>query len=186
MLRVLFIIAVIVGIVLLHAYIVRPSPAIEKSDHFDGERFFNLEPIDHGFNLLVKWLTNRERGPWLDDQSYSVGPAPVERVNGSELLVTLVGHATLLIQTGGLNILTDPIWAQRAGPVSFLGSGRVRPAAIRFEDLPPIDLVLVSHGHYDHMDIATLKRLYKQHQPQFLLPLGQGSYLRRAGIEGIT
>ena len=186
MLRVVLIIAIVVGIVIIHAYVVRPSPTVVESDHFDGQRFFNLEPIDHGFDLLIKWLMNRDRGPWLENQQFELGPAPVERVNGDDLLVTLVGHATLLIQTGGLNILTDPIWAERAGPASFLGSGRVRPPAIRFEELPPIDLVLVSHGHYDHMNIATLKRLYKNHNPQFLLPLGQGSYLRRAGIEGIT
>ena len=186
MLRVVFIIAVVVGIILIHAYVVRPNPVVAKSDHFDGERFFNPESIDHGLDLLIKWLMNRELGPWLENQHYPVGPAPVERVNGDELLVTLVGHATLLIQTGGLNILTDPIWAERAGPTSFLGSARVRPAAIRFQDLPPIDLVLVSHGHYDHMNMATLKRLYQKHKPQFLLPLGQGGYLRRAGIEGIT
>ena len=186
MIRVVFFIAIVVGIVIVHAYVIRPSPEVVESDHFDGERFFNLEPIEHGFDLLIKWLMNRDRGPWLENQHVELGPAPVERVNGDDLLVTLVGHATLLIQTGGLNILTDPIWAERAGPFSFLGSARVRPPAIRFEDLPPIDLVLVSHGHYDHMNIATLKRLYNNHKPQFLLPLGQGGYLRRAGIEGIT
>jgi len=186
MARLLIILAVIAGLVWLHARMVRPNPAAVKSDHFDGEYFFNPQPIEHGFGLLLKWVLNRDRGPWADYVDYPAGPPPAERVFGNQLRVTMVGHATVLIQTGGLNILTDPIWADRAGPTSFIGTRRIRPPAIRFADLPPIDLVLVSHGHYDHMNMATLKRLFKAHKPQFLLPLGQGKYLRRGGISGIT
>ena len=186
MARLLIILAVIAGLVWLHARIVRPSPVVDKSHHFDGEHFFNPQPIDHGFGLLMKWVLNRDRGPWADYVEYPPGPIPAQRVVGNELKVTLVGHATVLIQTSGLNILTDPIWADRAGPTLFIGTRRIRPPAIRFDDLPPIDLVLVSHGHYDHMNMATLKRLFNVHKPQFLLPLGQGKYLRRAGISGVT
>lgn len=189
MVRLLIILAVIAGLVWLHALIVRPNPVVDKSDHFDGQHFFNPQSVDHGFGLLMKWVLNRDRGPWADYGGYGdypAGPIPAKRIEGDQLRVTLVGHATLLIQTAGLNILTDPIWAERAGPTSFIGTRRIRPPAIRFADLPPIDLVLVSHGHYDHMNIATLKRLFKAHKPQFLLPLGQGKYLRRAGISGIT
>ena len=189
MARLLIILAVIACLVWLHARVIRPNPDVEKSDHFDGQQFFNLQPIDHGFDLFIKWVLNRDRGPWADygdyDQ-YPAGPVPAKRIEGDQLRVTLVGHATLLIQTAGLNILTDPIWADRAGPNEYIGSRRIRPPAIRFADLPPIDLVLVSHGHYDHLNIATLKRLHRIHKPQFLLPVGQGHYLRRAGIDGIT
>src|SRR5690606_37204144 len=93
---------------------------------------------------------------------------PDRRIEGDGLRVTMVGHATLLIQVAGLNILTDPVWSDRASPVSFAGPRRVNAPGIAFEDLPPIDLVLLSHNHYDHMDVATLARLRQAHQPRVL------------------
>lgn len=159
-----------------------PNPQLGQSDHFDGSRFFNHEPIDHGFKLALKWLLNRDPGPWQGYRHEPPGPRPPDRVLGDELRVTYVNHATVLIQTAGVNLLTDPIWSERAGPVSFAGPRRVRPPGIRFEDLPPIDLVLLSHGHYDHFDIPTLKKLNQEHQPLYLTGLGQGAYLSRADI----
>jgi hypothetical protein len=91
----------------------------------------------------------------------------------------MVGHATLLIQAGGLNILTDPVWSQRAGPRGLLGPQRVTAPGIRFDDLPRIDVVLVSHNHYDHFDALTLRRLQALHQPTFVTPLGNGALLAR-------
>jgi L-ascorbate metabolism protein UlaG (beta-lactamase superfamily) len=98
--------------------------------------------------------------------------------------VTFIGHATVLLQMDGLNILTDPIWSERASPVRFAGPRRVHPPGLRFEDLPHIDLVLVSHNHYDHLDLPTLRRLERAHRPRFLLPLGNAAILERAGIAG--
>ncbi|TIP66685.1 MAG: hypothetical protein E5X63_46645, partial [Mesorhizobium sp.] len=77
---------------------------------------------------------------------------PAERIDGSGLRLTMVGHSSLLIQTAGLNILTDPVWSRRVSPLSFAGPKRVNPPGIAFSNLPPIDLVLVSHNHYDHLD----------------------------------
>ena len=77
--------------------------------------------------------------------------------------LTMVGHATVLIQVAGLNILTDPVWSDRASPVNFLGPKRVTAPGIEFGHLPKIDAVLLSHNHYDHLDIATLRRLNVQH-----------------------
>ena len=82
----------------------------------------------------------------------------------------------------GLNILTDPIWSERCGPVSWFGPRRVRPPGIRFDDLPPIDIVLLSHNHYDHCDLPTLKRLAREHKPKLVVPLGNKRFLERRGV----
>lgn len=88
----------------------------------------------------------------------------------------------MLIQLEGLNILTDPQWSERASPVSFAGPKRVSPPGIRFEDLPPIHMVIISHNHYDHLDSHTIDRLATDHQPLFLVPLGLQAWLTKRGI----
>jgi L-ascorbate metabolism protein UlaG (beta-lactamase superfamily) len=108
---------------------------------------------------------------------------PPRRVEGREMLVTWIGHATVLVQTAGLNILTDPIWSERASPFSFVGPKRVRAPGVRFEDLPKIDLVVISHNHYDHMDLPTLKRLWERDRPTIVTSLGNDTILRGRGIE---
>lgn len=143
------------------------------SDHFNGTEFVNQVPFDHGsISEVVEFLTTREPGPWPEWVSAKPGPAPPERVGFGEVRVTFVGHATLLLQVDGVNVLTDPIWSSRSSPVTFAGPHRVRPPGLRFADLPPIDAVIVSHNHYDHLDIATLQRLRDAHQPVFVVPLG--------------
>ncbi|MEK6666542.1 MAG: MBL fold metallo-hydrolase, partial [candidate division NC10 bacterium] len=104
------------------------------------------------------------------------------RENRSEATVTWVGHSTLLIQLDGVNLLTDPHWSDRASPFSFAGPKRVTPPGLRFEDLPPIHLVLISHDHYDHLDVATVLRLAEVHRPLFLVPLGLKAWLAHLGI----
>jgi L-ascorbate metabolism protein UlaG (beta-lactamase superfamily) len=104
--------------------------------------------------------------------------AEIEAQAASEMLVTWIGHATVLVQAGGLNILTDPIWSERASPFSFVGPKRVRAPGVRFEDLPKIDLVLISHNHYDHMDLPTLKRLWERDRPLIVTSLGNDTILR--------
>jgi L-ascorbate metabolism protein UlaG (beta-lactamase superfamily) len=106
-------------------------------------------------------MTHREPGPWEDRRDAEPGPRPAARAD--DLRVTFVGHASVLVQIAGQNVLTDPLWAERASPVSFAGPKRHRPPGIRFEDLPPIDLVLVSHDHYDHLSLPTLRRIAKEH-----------------------
>src|SRR6185369_4584465 len=100
--------------------------------------------------------------------------APPEGGGGGRLRVTFVNHSTVLIQVDDVNILTDPVWSERVSPVGFVGPRRHRAPGIRFEDLPPIDLVLVSHNHYDHLDVATLRRLQARDRPRILAPLGNG------------
>lgn len=152
------------------------------SDHFDGERFFNSEPAPHGFGAFFRWVSNRKPGPWRDWVDAPPGPKPPERVGKGELRVTWVNHATVLVQLDGVNVLTDPVWSYRVSPVSWAGPRRHRPPGIRFEELPPIDAVVVSHNHYDHMDVATLARLRDAHRPRVFSALGNGAFLDGEGI----
>ena len=96
--------------------------------------------------------------------------------------VTWVGHSTLLIQLDGVNILTDPHWGERASPVTFAGPKRVTPPGLAFDDLPPIHVVLISHDHYDHLDVGTVQRLAAAHRPRFLVPLGLKAWFADLGI----
>jgi L-ascorbate metabolism protein UlaG (beta-lactamase superfamily) len=107
------------------------------------------------------------------------------RDNRGEPTVTWVGHATVLVQLDGVNVLTDPHWSARASPLAFAGPRRLVAPGLRFEDLPPIDAVLVSHDHYDHLDAATVARLAATHRPRFLVPLGLKAWFADLGIGGV-
>lgn len=156
----------------------------QRTAHFDGTRFYNQMPIqEHGFTDLLRWAFTRQRGEWAETTDFEPASPPEARVR--DLRVTYVTHSTVLIQVDGVNILTDPIWSERASPVTFTGPRRQHPVGIRFEDLPPIDVVIVSHNHYDHMDLATLKRLYAEHHPRFLVGLGNLQLLNENGIDGV-
>ncbi|MDQ3283302.1 MAG: MBL fold metallo-hydrolase, partial [Acidobacteriota bacterium] len=157
-----------------------------KSDHFDGKHFHNLEPTTHAGTLdMFKWMATRDEGPW-DDWREITPATPRRCVNGSEVRVTMVNHATLLVQTEGLNILTDPIWSERCSPVQFAGPKRHHAPGIRFEDLPPIDVVILSHNHYDHMDVPTLQRLSAEHRPRIFAGLGNAAFLQSQNIAKVT
>lgn len=156
------------------------------TDHFDGKRFHNTPDVPHGgFGAFLKWQRTRQRGPW-SDRDTKAGPPPPARVTGGNLRVTFVNHATVLIQQDGINLLTDPIWSPRASPVSFAGPRRHRPPGLRFEDLPPIDVVVLSHNHYDHLDLPTLRRLERAHHPRFFCGLGNKPLLEAAGLGRVT
>ena len=157
------------------------------SDHYDGERFFNpsgdLPRSRPRRAFFTRWLTGSpERAEWPDEV-----PLPPYRPAApgasDDMAVTWIGHATVLVQAHGLNILTDPIWSERASPFSFAGPRRVRAPAIPFDRLPPIDIVLVSHNHYDHMDVATLRRLWERDRPLIVTSLGNDTILRGSGVE---
>lgn len=155
---------------------------------FDGKRFENLEPFPpKSFFTLLKWkLFKNDRKEWPDWIDLPFGNKPVDRTAKGEVVYTVVNHATVLIQVDGVNILTDPIWSKRTSPVSFAGPKRVHKPTIKFEELPPIDLVVISHNHYDHLDIPTLKRLQEKHSPEILVGLKNGELLKSEGLNNFV
>lgn len=155
------------------------------SDHYDGVHFHNTPPSpSRNLKTVLKWMISRKPHPW--PKKVQIKPAkPSFKLNEKELSVTFVNHSTFLIQWGHINILTDPIWSERCSPISFWGPKRVHDPGIQFEDLPPIHLVLVSHNHYDHMDLPTLKRLQQVHQPTIITGLGNQEYLNRKGLNKV-
>jgi L-ascorbate metabolism protein UlaG (beta-lactamase superfamily) len=157
---------------------------VQKGDHFDGMRFCNPDGAAAGqpFTAVPRMLLER-RTPWperVDEPSQR--PAPLDH---SAAVVTFIGHATLLIQTPEGNILTDPMYSQRAGPFNVMGPRRVRQPAVRFEDLPPISIVLLSHNHYDHCDVRTLGMLAERFDPLVVTPLGNSALVRSSGIHRV-
>jgi L-ascorbate metabolism protein UlaG (beta-lactamase superfamily) len=155
------------------------------TDHFDGEKFHNLDQsLWQSERSFLQWQLERERGEWPEWIESEPGPPPPERVGDGGMRVTWINHATLLIQADGVNILTDPIWSLRCSPLQFVGPKRHRAPGIRFGDLPRIDLVLLSHNHYDHLDVPTLRRLQATDAPRIVTPLGNSLLLERYGIRG--
>ena len=152
------------------------------TDHFDGEHFFNpgrrwkKSPLD-----LLRWGFEGGREKWPDAHPSPFSDKPPERVSEQVIRVSFVGHASFLVQTAGLNILLDPVWSDRVSPVRFAGPKRVNSPGIAFDDLPMIDIVLISHNHYDHLDLATLKRLCTLgHTPRMITPLGNDTIIKQA------
>ncbi len=175
-----------------------PGRSVEKirqiSDHFDGNVFFNPgfpqpSPLSQGnpsnrgvFGYAWRWLFNNDRPEWPEIKSFSPGPPPSARVSSGTLRIIPIGHSTFLIQMDEFNFLTDPMWSNRCSPFFWAGPKRHKQPGIRFEDLPPIDMVLVSHNHYDHLDLRTLKRLADKGTPKAVVPLGNLDIVRESGI----
>jgi L-ascorbate metabolism protein UlaG (beta-lactamase superfamily) len=160
------------------------------SRHYDGARFFNPDgeiqfaapPGTNRRGFIARWLLGQDDRPkWPD--AVAVKPArPPAFAAPRGMVATWVGHATVLVQAAGINILTDPIWSDYASPLPPLGPKRVAQPGIRFDDLPKIDLIIISHNHYDHMDIATLKTLWERDRPQIVTSLGNEAILKANGI----
>ena len=149
------------------------------SDHFDGSRFFDPHGVlPNSTADLLRWYTGRSRAAWPAWAPSPYADRPPERIAGAEWRISFVGHATVLLQTAGVNILTDPWWSERASPFTFVGPKRVNDPGVAFDALPPIDAVLVSHCHYDHLDVATLSRLAAAHGCRVVTPLGNDTIMR--------
>jgi len=147
------------------------------TDHFDGVRFFHpgLPSSDKSLLEIFKWKLFGKAVPWPKIVPGRMGVRPALRVE--DLQITHIGHASYLIQGGGINILVDPVWAARASPVKWSGPHRHNPPSVAFEDLPPIHAVLITHNHYDHLDTDAVRRLWEVHRPRTFAPLGNDAII---------
>jgi len=152
--------------------------------HFDGRRFYNPNaPQARGFIDALRWkLTSHpeQSPPFIEDVVASVPP---RSVGASQIRVTMVNHSTVFVQRSGFSLLTDPIWSERASPLSWVGPKRRRKPGVRMEDLPPIDAVLISHNHFDHLDLPTLRQLATRGRSIFVVAARCGRLLRSQRIE---
>lgn len=154
------------------------------SDHFDGKKFFNPSGIhEEGFAALMKWIFNRKRGEWKISSRYSLGEKPSDRIS-SGVKTTFINHSSFLIQLDRLNLLIDPVWSERVSPIDGMGPRRMRSPGIRFEDLPIIDAVLLTHNHYDHLDLPTMEMLNEKFHPKIITTLGGSKFLEKNKITG--
>ncbi|MEW6672462.1 MAG: MBL fold metallo-hydrolase [Thermodesulfobacteriota bacterium] len=167
------------------------------SDHFDGRLFFNptlqgpasppaAETPGRGRSRWIwRLLLGNDWPEWPQPAALAPGAPPAARVPTGALTITPVGHSTFLIQLDGLNILTDPIWSERCSPVAWAGPKRFQAPGLRFEDLPAIDAVLVTHNHYDHLDLPTLERLAGKGVQRAVTTLGNRGLIRETGIPAV-
>ena len=183
------------GLILLVA---ETSPSISNNSfdknqktHFDGEKFVNPEMNErHGFSDMFAWKwglkkdTVRYQYPVPENPQLptlkEVNLQKIAQPPADSIYITWIGHATFLIQWDGINILTDPMFSKRASPVSFAGPKRLIPPALSLEELPEINMIAVSHSHYDHLDAASINFL--GNQPHYLLPLGLDNWFEKKGI----
>jgi L-ascorbate metabolism protein UlaG (beta-lactamase superfamily) len=157
------------------------------TNHFDGEKFHNLKKNDSKTNdkVVLNYFKKKllgESASWPSKIAVnSINPLKI--LNDNNDVIFLINHATTLIKTSNYNILTDPIWSNCTSPVKFIGPRRKADPGIRFEDLPEIHIVLISHNHYDHLDLSTIKMLIKNHDPVFIVGLGVGGTLSQMGVK---
>jgi len=149
------------------------------SDHFNGTHFVDPDGVPpKSIADTIRWWAGPAKTPWPAWAPSAFADRPPARVHGDRWRISYVGHASLLLQTAGLNLLIDPVWSERASPFTFAGPKRVNDPGVAFEALPDIDAVLVSHNHYDHLDVATLSRLGAGHRLRIVTPLGNDTIMR--------
>lgn len=163
----------------------RPAAStLPETDHFDGTSFNNLMPgtimAPASMPSIAKAMLTR--GPVGKPTNAVPLAAPSFAGPVAELAVTWLGHASAVIEIDGVRVLADPVWSDRVSPSQALGPRRMHPIPIAFEELPPIDVVIISHDHYDHLDLRTVRLLRDRHQAIFVVPLGVDEHLRGWGV----
>jgi L-ascorbate metabolism protein UlaG (beta-lactamase superfamily) len=167
------------------------SARFPVSDHCDGEKFFNSTGVQaRSFWALPRWwwsqLVLRRGTPWPKSVPVTRTPQLAESVSAGNVALTFIGHSTFLLQFPGLTVLTDPIFASNAGPFGWAGPKRVRPPAMTLEQLPAVDVVLVTHNHYDHLDLDSLRWLARERRPLIVTTLGNKAWLEARGVTNVV
>lgn len=170
-----------------------PTPSTTPPHRRPDGRFFNPWPgsVEHGLGSMLTWTFERARAGRLGFRARGTPPVAVTaaaepRADARECRITWIGHSSFLIQAGDLNVLTDPMFGSRASPVGFAGPQRLSPPGIALDALPPIDLVLQSHDHYDHFDTGTIHALARRWPSAvWCAPLGLEARLRPLGVRHV-
>jgi N-acyl-phosphatidylethanolamine-hydrolysing phospholipase D len=167
------------------------EPLPGHAPHHVAGGFRNTDPDFHRPSSWTRWSFVVRR-LWASSTAPRAFDAPRVANDGATLRgglvnpsITWIGHSTLLVQVDGLNVLTDPQWGARASPLSWAGPKRLSPPGLAFDDLPRIDVVVISHDHYDHLDLGTVKRLAGTHDPLFLVPLGVKAWFADNGMSRV-
>ncbi|MGC1243472.1 MAG: MBL fold metallo-hydrolase [Chryseosolibacter sp.] len=179
-----FILAVPMIMILVGAILSGPKYRGPVTDHFDGKKFLNPQNMKaKGGMEVFRWMISRKPGPWEENFVVHQSKHPLGHFKDG-IRITFVNHSTFLIQVDGLNILTDPVWSRRVSPFAWLGPKRMKLPGLRFEDLPRIHVVALSHNHYDHLDVQTMRMVFGAHHPRIIAPLGVKAFLEKEFITG--
>ena len=169
------------------------NPPFPISDHCDGRRFFNPpgSPKPPSFTMLPRWWWRRLTGQqpaarWPKELPAPRRPELPRVVPEGQVAITWIGHSTFLLQFSSFTVLTDPVFASHAGPFGLFGPKRARPPAMRLEALPAIDVVLLSHNHYDHLDLGALRWLARERTPRIVTTLGNKDWLSARGVGNVV
>lgn len=176
----------ITGLIIFAGFMIS-APAYKgpESDHFDGKRFYNPGGQEaKAFKDVLKWGLKRKQGIWYQETAKPAVSEDIYR-NDGYTKITFINHASFLMQVQHSNILTDPVFCTRASPFQWIGPKRTRPPGIQMQALPAIHYILISHNHYDHLDIHALTRIVKQYNPVLIVPLGVSLFLRKHGITNV-
>lgn len=186
--KIYFFLVLIFSLIIIAAFFIGCSSfyAGPMSDHFDGSEFYNEERDDQSFGQTIKWLWEMDTVEWPEWIEDSIQPPPPAYIDENRIRITYINHATVLLQMDSINILTDPIWSDYAGPVSFMAAHRVRKPGLILDNLPPIDFILITHDHFDHLDFPTLEKLLEKHNPIILTGLGNSKRLKSLNYESIV
>jgi len=164
------------------------DPRFQPAQQDENGEWLNNEPQeDHGLTGFLKWQWQTLGLSWQAE------PVPLLETNTEALrenqdssTLTWIGHSSFLLQHAGLNILTDPIFSERCSPVQWAGPKRLTPTPFSLEQLPAIDAVVISHSHYDHLDLNTVRALNQHSQPRFYVPMGLAEWFLQQGIDNVV
>lgn len=153
-----------------------------ESDHYKDGVFLNPGVrVTKSFWELLKWQSTRKARPWPVTRENVKKPELANALGEKQISTTFINHATHLIQIQNLNVLTDPVFSERVSPLTWAGPKRMRKPGLEIDELPKIDVIVISHNHYDHMDKVSIRKLSEKFDPLFVVPLGNKVLIEEFG-----